>query len=239
MFEVFREAQGSSSAAGSPIFGLSHGGLLQAGIIGLIIDGFVHTVNGESVYLVGMGAQGLWARNTIGAENRPSFFTFDDFECDYPDGECIQIDTGEHFYFNNTQVHSTRSAAPDIHIGEQVTGVSFTGGFSTGPQQAGLRIEGRNVAISAMHFHANSSPEFGGAKNAHPGIYLGKTTRDVMVTGCRSGRITSPDFQSAGCEIDEAADGFVITGNDFRYNVNPGVKNAAGTGPSKVVANNI
>lgn len=100
-------------------------------------------------------------------------------------------------------------------------------------------MEGRNVAISAMHFHANSSPEFGGAKNVHPGIHLTSTARDVMVTGCRSGRAQSPDFQSCGCQIDEFADGFVITGNDFRYNAGPGVKNDAGEGPSKVIANNI
>lgn len=221
------------------LIGLSHGGLRQPGIVGLIIDGFVHTVNAESVYLVGMGGQGLWARNTIGAENNPSFFTFDDFECDYPDGECIRLDVGEHFYFNNTQIHATRTAAPNIQIGERVTGVSFTGGFSTGAQQSGIRIEGRNVVLSGMHFHANSSPEFGGAKNVHAGIYLGKTARDVIITGCRSGRSSERDFQSAGCEIHEDADGFVVTGNDFRYNVVPGVKTSAGTGPAKVVANNI
>jgi hypothetical protein len=221
------------------LIGLTHGGIRQDGIMGLDIDGFVHTVNGTGVYLVGIGGQGLWARNTLGAENNPSFFTFDDFECDFPDLGCIRLDAGEHFYFTNTQIHGTRRAASNIHIGPEVRGVSFTGGFSTGAQQAGIRIEGRDVALSAMHFHANSSPQFGGAKNVHPGIFLAETARDVIVTGCRSGQAESPDFQSCGCQIDPSADGFVITGNDFRHNVLPGVDNGAGIGPSKVIANTI
>lgn len=221
------------------LHGLSHGGSRHPGTIGIDIDGFVHTVSGEGVYLVNIGAQGLWARNTIGADNNPSFFTFDDLECDYPDGECIRLEVGEHFYFNNTQIHATRGPAPNVLIGERVTGVSFTGGFSTGSQQAGIQIDGRNVALSAMHFHANSSAEFGGATNSFPGILIGSTARDVIITGCCAGREAVRDYQSCGCQIEESADGFVITGNDFRYNVTPGIHNSAGTGPTKVIANNI
>lgn len=120
-----------------------------------------------------------------------------------------------------------------------VRGVSFTGGFSCGAQRAGIAIDGRDVTLSAMHFYFNSSNEFGGAKNTYPGILLGMACKDVTVTGCRSGQEATQEYQSSGCQVDTTADGFVIVGNDFRYNVLPGVNNGAGTGSTKLIANNI
>jgi hypothetical protein len=234
---------GKEKAAGRSdvlrLMGLVHGGSRKEGMIGLDIDGFVHTVSGAGVYLVAIGGRALWSRNSIGAESYPSFFTFDDLETDYPDGEAIRLEGGEHYYFNNTMVHATRSAASNIYIGPEAKGVSFTGGFSTGSHQAGIHIEGQNVSLSAMHFHANSSEEFGGKHGAFPGILIGKNARDVMVTGCRAGRETERDWQSYGCLVEQRADGLVITGNDFRHNAQGGIKNEAGEGPAKVIANNI
>jgi hypothetical protein len=122
-----------------------------------------------------------------------------------------------------------------------VRGVSFTGGFSTGAQQCGIAIAGRDVTLSAMHFYTNSNPEFGGAKNSFPGILLGGTSRDVAVTGCRSGQETTQDYQRSGCQVDTGADGFVIVGNDFRYNVHQGVHDGTENVPAttKIIANNI
>lgn len=215
------------------LFGVVCGGARKAGIIGIDVDGFVHTVNGWGVHFVNIGAQALYARNSLGAENNPSFFTFDDLECDYPGQECIRVDVGLRFFFNNVQVHGSQGAS-NILIGEGVRSVSFTGGFSTGARDAGIAVAGRDVAISAMHFAANSA----GTHNRYPGILLGHTSRDVTVTGCRSGQEPTAGWQSSGCQIDTRADGFVIVGNDFRYNV-LGVNNGAGTGPTRLVANNI
>jgi hypothetical protein len=221
------------------LFGLVMGGQRKPGIVGLDIDGFVHTVNGWGVHLINVGGQGLIAQNTLGAENDPNFFTFDDFECDYPDRECIRLDAGHRFFFANAQINGARGPASNVFIGPKVSSVAFTGGFSSGAQHSGIAIEGSDVNLSAMHFHFNSSPEFGGSKNAHAGILLGPNSRDVTVTGCRSGQKATRDWQSVGCQIEKTADGFVILGNDFRYNVTPGVKNRAGRGPSKIIANNI
>jgi Pectate lyase superfamily protein len=221
------------------LFGLVLGGERKPGMIGIDIDGFVHTVNGWGVHLINIGAQGLLARNTLGAEDDPTFFTFDDLECDYPDLECIRLDAGQRFFFNNAQLNGTRGAASNIYIGANVRGASFTGGFSSGAQQAGISIDGQDVTLSAMHFYFNSSPEFGGAKNAYPGILLGMASKDVTVTGCRSGQEATKDYQRSGCQVDTTADGFVIVGNDFRYNVMSGVHNGAGVGSSKCIANNI
>lgn len=217
------------------------GGERKAGMIGIDIDGFVHTVNGWGVHLIDIGAQGLLARNTVGAENNPSFFTFDDFECDFPDLECIRLDAGERFFFSNVQLHATRGATSNIYIGENVRGVSFTGGFSTGAQQCGIAIAGKDVTLSAMHFYTNSNPQFGGAKNSFPGILLGGTSRDVTVTGCRSGQEATQDYQRSACQVDTGADGFVIVGNDFRYNVLQGVDDGTERekGITKRIANNI
>lgn len=219
--------------------GLVHSGSRTPGIVGLDIDGFVHTINGVGVYLVGIGAEALRARNTIGAESNPSFFAFVDFEADYPGGEAIRLDVGEHFYFTNALVHATRKAASNIYIGPGVTGVTLTNGFSTGSHQAGIHVEGRSVTISAMHFHANSSTEFGGTKGKYPGILIGKEARDIIVTGCHAGREAVHDFQSCGCEIKDGADGILITDNDFRHNISPGVKNHTGAGSTTLVANNL
>jgi hypothetical protein len=86
-----------------------------------------------------------------------------------------------------------------------------------------------------MNFLWNSAPQPG----AFPGILVGGTSRGTAVTGCRSGDAANPGFQRNGCQVDTGADDFVITGNNFRNNLNPGVLNGAGTGPSRLIANNI
>lgn len=221
------------------LFGMVLGGSRNPGMVGILVDGFVHTVNGWGVHFVGIGGQALLTQNSFGAEEDPSFFTFDDLECDYPDRECIRLNAGQRYFFVNPQLHGTRGATSNIYINGNVRGVSFTGGFSTGAQQAGIAIAGRDVTISAMHFYANSNPQFGGSKNIYPGILLGSTSRVVTVTGCRSGQEATSDYQSSGCQLDTGADGFVVVGNDFRYNVRGAINNGTGTGPSKLAANNI
>lgn len=221
------------------LVGLVHGGTRKEGMIGIDIDGFVHTIDGWGVYLVGIGAQGLLVRNSFGAELDPTFLTFDALECDFPDLEGIRLEAGERFFFSNTELHCTRNAASNIYIGPKIKGVSFTGGFSTGAQHAGIEINGRDVTVSAMHFYTNSNPQFGGKKNIYPGILLGNTARDVIITGCRSGQEATQDFQSCGCRIEKGADGFVITGNDFRHNGRTAIENGAGTGETKIIANNL
>jgi len=220
------------------LFRAVFGGTRSVGMKGLDVDGFVHTVNGWAVHFVNIGAEGLHARNTVGAMNLPSFFTFDDLECDYPDLECIRLDVGVRMHFNNLQLNGSRSRA-GIYISDGVKTSTFTGGFVSGARQAGIAIAGQDVTVTGMQFLFNSSDEFGGAKGAYPGIIVGFSSKGVTVTGCRSGDAATSNYQSYGCQVDTGADDFVITGNNFRNNINAGVNNGAGTGPTKLVATNI
>jgi hypothetical protein len=205
------------------------------GMKGIDVDGWVHTVNGWAVHFVTIGAEGLHARNTVSALDIPSFFTFDDLECDFPELECVRLDVGQRMNFNNLQLHGSKSRA-GIYISDGVKTSTFTGGFVSGSCQAGIAIAGQNVTVTGMQFLSNSS----GAKGAYPGIIVGFSSKGVTVTGCRSGDAATSNYQSYGCQVDTGADDFVITGNNFRNNINAGVNYGVGIiGPTKLVANNI
>lgn len=219
------------------LYNLVFGGTRKIGMIGFEIDGFVHTVNGWSVHFVGIGAQALLVRNTIRAKQDPTFLTFDDFECDYAEQEAIRIEEGLRMFFNNSQIHGTKGETSNIFIGKNTRCISFTGGFSTGANQCGIAIAGKDVTVSAMHFSENNNRT---SNKVYPGILLGGTSKGVIITGCRSGGPEgSAVVQSSGCQVDTGADDFVIVGNNFRFNDKKEVNNGAGTGPSKLIANNI
>jgi len=214
------------------------GGALSLGMRGIDVDGFVHTVNGSSVHCVNIGGEALHTRNTVGAPEVPSFITMDDFESDFAQLEAVRLDLGARIFFTNSQIHGSRTRA-GIYVAGGVKSCSFTGGFVSGSQQAGIAIAGRDVTVTGMNFLLNSSNQFGGALGVYPGILVGGSSRGTVVTGCRSGSADNPAFQSWGCQVDTGADDFVVTGNNLRNNVNSGVINGAGTGPTRLVANNI
>jgi hypothetical protein len=215
------------------------GGDLVLGMKGVDIDGFVHTVNLFNVHFVNIGAEALHTRNNIGANNVPTFITADDLECDFPQLECLRFDAGVSFTFTGALLNGSRSRA-NVYVGSACRSATFTGGFSSGAQQSGIAIAGRDVCVSAMHFKFNSSDGFpGGTRNSYPGILIGGTSRGVSVTGCRSGELATSSFQRHGCQIDVGADEFCVTGNVFTNNASGGILNCAGTSASKLVANNI
>jgi Pectate lyase superfamily protein len=214
------------------------GGSRSLGMRGLDIDGFVHTVNGWACHFINIGGEGLHARNTVGATNVPSFITMDDFECDYPELECVRLDVGVRMFFNNSQLNGSRSRS-GIYIADGVKSCTFTGGFVSGSREAGIAIAGQDVAVTGMNFLFNSSDEFGGSRGVFPGILLGGTSRGSVVTGCRSGDAAHSDYQRYGCQVDTGADDFVVVGNNFRNNVKEGVINGAGSSRRKLISHNI
>jgi hypothetical protein len=162
----------------------------------------------------------------------------DDFEADFPQLEAVRLDAGERIFFNNMQIHGSKERG-GISIGSAVRSCSFTGGFVSGCRESGMVIGGRDVAVTGVNIIFNSSDEFGGKRGAHAGILIRKSSRGAVVNGCRSGYAEHPDYQSHGCRIEAGADEFVVSGNNFRNNVNRGVANEAGEGESKLVANNL
>jgi hypothetical protein len=214
------------------------GGPTSPGMCGLEVDGFVHTVNGWACHFVALGAEAMRTRNTVRAQNVPSFITMDNFEADFPQLEAVRLDVGERIFFNNMQIHGSKERC-GIYIGAPVRSCSFTGGFISGCRQAGIAIAGRDVALTGVNVIFNSSDEFGGAHGTHPGILIAKPSRGTVVSGCRSGYAEHPDWQSHGCAIEAGADEFVVVGNNFRNNAKPGVANDAGNGDTKVIANNL
>ncbi len=263
-FESYRGAFYGKASGGGQLEGRSDvlriyylvlGGTRQPGMVGIEVDGFVNTVNGWGVHFIGIGAQALLVHNTIDPdpkhpEQNPIFFTFDDLECDYPTRECIRLDAGEHFFFNNVQLHGSQEVC-NIYIGEKTRSVSFTGGFSSGAAQAGICVAGQDIAISAMHFSCNNQ-----SHGPYPGILLGSSSRYVTVMGCISGdrddtqgldSCANKDpktgkwtgVQDHGCQIDIGAKEFIIIGNIFRHNHNHGINSFGAPLPPDRVANNI
>jgi len=204
---------------------------------GLIIDGFVSTVSAHKIYFTAVDGVGLWIRNTIGASQSPEFATFYGLEADFPYYEAIQIQHGQRFYFTDTQVHGSRSRS-NIFIADGVRTLSFKGGFSSGARYAGMDIFGRQVVVGGMEFLSNSAAPSGGSPGAWAGLVLEGTSRMVTLFGNQSGDPVNPTWQSYGIQINSGADQFAITGNVLFNNAHGALLNDAGSGATRVVANN-
>jgi Pectate lyase superfamily protein len=215
------------------------GGTYVAGQQGLVLDGFVHTVRGQSVYAVNIGGKGFWARNTVGAADNPTFLNFDDYQADYC-LEALRLDTGQVAEFDSAIVNGSRSSS-NIYVGAGWTDARFVGGRSTGAAQAGIALAGADAVVQGMSFKFNSSnvAPVGGTLNTYPGILVGGTSTGTRVLGCRSGDAATSTYQSYGLQIDTGAAGFIVKDNDLRNNVGSGVNNGAGTSATKIVADNI
>jgi hypothetical protein len=200
---------------------------------GLIIDGAVSTVSAHKVYFIRVEGAALWMRNSFGAMvANPQFATIYGLEADFPRYEGIRIECGQRFYFTDTQIHGSEQRS-NIVIFEPVNTVSFQGGFSSGAHLAGMDIFGRQVSVQGMDFLANSGVQSG----AWAGIVLEASSRMVAVCGNKCGDPGNVT-QSYGIQINSGADQFAVTGNVLFNNSKGGVLTGAGTGRSKVVANN-
>jgi hypothetical protein len=180
---------------------------LPQGTNGLEIDGHVHTVIGTSVHLVSMRGKGLLVQNSVGATHPPTFLAFFDLESDFCNHEAVRLVSGRRMFFNDSQLHGTFGDFANVYIDKGVQSVSFTGGFSSGARQAGLATDGTDVSVCAMHFIANGLP------TGYPGIIVGFRSEHTTITGCRS-----TGSGGGGCQVDDGATAFLVTGNDFLGN---------------------
>jgi hypothetical protein len=199
---------------------------------GLIIDGAVSTISAHKIYFINVEGAALWIRNSLGTTVNPQFATMYGLEADFPRYEGIRIECGQRFYFTDTQIHGSEQRS-NIVIFEPVNTVSFKGGFSSGARLAGMDIFGRQVSLQGMDFLANSGERAGD----WAGIVLEAPSRMVAVYGNKCGDPGNVT-QSYGIQINSGADQFAVTGNVLFNNTKGGLLNGAGTGRSKVVANN-
>jgi hypothetical protein len=232
--------QGGGAVARSDVLRIGclvMGGTYVLGQQGFVLDGFVHTVAAQSVYAVNVGGKGVWARNTIGAADNPTFLNFADCEADYC-LEAIRLDTGQIAEFQGAIVNGSRNSS-NIYVGAGWSDARFVGGRSTGASQAGIAFAGTDGYLAGMKVMSNSNNQFTGVLGAYPGIIVGASSVGTRVLGCRSGDATSSAYQSYGLQIDTGATGFIVKDNDVRNNVSAGVNNGAGTSATKIVADNI
>jgi len=197
---------------------------------GLIVDGRVNTLSAYKLYCVNSDGAGVWFRNTMGSSD-PQFATFYGLEVDFPYYEAVNISAGRQIYFTDAQMHGSAQRA-NVYIAQNASVVSFSGGFSHGAATAGFDIYGRQVSITGVDVYANSLAAVG----AFSGIQLNSVSRMVTITGNKCGDPATPT-QLAGIRIGSGADQFTVVGNTAFHSL-LGVSNVAGTGPSRVVANN-
>jgi hypothetical protein len=214
------------------------GGNYVPGQTGLVIDGFVHTVIGKSVYGVNVGGRVLVTQNTISAADNPAFLNFWDFQTDFQRDEAIFLAEGQIAEFQGAICNGSR-ASSNIFVGSSFKDARFIGGRSTGAALAGIAIAGTDTAVIGMKCMSNSSNQYTGTLNTFPGIVVGGASSGTRILGCRSGDLTTPTFQSSGIQIDTGATNFIVKDNDVRGNVASGVVNGAGTSASKIVDDNI
>ena len=198
---------------------------------GLIIDGAVYTVSAHKIYFVHIEGAALWIRNSLHDRN-PEFLTIYGLEAEFMRYEGIRIECGQRFYFTDALLHGSQRRS-NIVVLDRVNTTAFHGGFSTGAHLAGIDIFGRQIGVSGMDFLANS----GIAPGAWAGIVLEAQSRMVTITGNRCGDCAN-QTQSYGIQINAGADQFAVTGNALFHNLNPGILNGAGKGPSRIAENN-
>lgn len=186
----------------------------SVGMKGVDIDGFVHTVNLTRVGIGVSGAEALIARNSVGADDVPTFITASDLEIEFPQLECIRLDAGIKCSFATSMLHGSISR-DNVYVGRACRNIDFTGGTSTGACQSGIAVAGRDVSITSMRFDTNCQV---GSTGPYPGILVGGTSNGVVVTGCRSGNLDTPSSQRYGIQVDTGADNFCIAGNVFTNN---------------------
>ena len=219
------------------ILDLITGGTLSAGMLGVIIDGFVHTVTADRLYCVNIGGQGVLTQNSFSATDNPAFLQFFDLQCDGCSGDSVRLNAGQDVRFNGGHLNRSRTGS-NLYVSSSVKDVAALGTHFIGATKHGIEHYGKGLRLAGILAKNNSNNEFGGATNTYHGMLLGSTSRDATIAGNQFGDIDTPSFQAYGIAIDAAANYFGVTGNNASHNQTGGIINNAGTGATKVVANN-
>ncbi len=213
------------------------GGTLSAGMLGIIIDGFVHTVTADRLYCVNIGSNGVITQNSYSATDNPTFLRFYDLQCDGCSGDSVRLNAGQDIVFSGGHMNRSRTGS-NLYVSSGVKDVAADGTHFIGATKHGIEHYGKGLRLAAVLAKNNSNNEFGGATNTYHGLILGSTSRGADVAVSQFGDPDTPSFQAYGIAIDAAANNFGIGFNNVSQNQTGGIINNAGTGATKVVANN-
>jgi hypothetical protein len=129
---------------------------------------------------------------------------------------------------------SVQATAPAL-----VDGVSFIGHYSAFNTQQGFTFGGNvtNIEVLDSYAFGNSSASSG----TYDGIAIGPDVTNVSIHNTVSGRYADAvNTQSRGLDIfPGTGNGFNITGNDFRNNVNGAMLDQTASSSTKIIANNL
>ncbi|WP_104662858.1 right-handed parallel beta-helix repeat-containing protein [Ensifer adhaerens] len=228
---------GYNARSDSLILNLITGGALCAGMQGVILDGFMHTVTAERLFCINVGGNGVITQNSVSAVDKPAFLEFKDLQCDGCSSDSVRLNSGQDIVFNGGHLNRSRTGS-NLYIAPGVKDVAASATRFIGATKDGIEHYGKGLRLNGIIAKNNSNNEFGGSTNVYRGLIMGSTSRDVAVSGCQFGDADTPSFQSYGIAIDGAANSFGITGNNVSHNQTGGIINNAGTGATKVVANN-
>lgn len=204
---------------------------------GVVIDGWCNTVTIIKSYAVLIEGYAYWVTNRIGATNPPGFLTFQGAESDFCARDGIYFERCAGARVTDCQLEDSWNA-PGITIGPDAFNIDIKGGQINDNGRDGIFIAGTRVSVNGVNIYSNSSPGRGGTAGLASGVYLSPDARDIIINGNQIGPGTASASQAYGVVIDAAADGFAVTGNNLRGNATGAINNSAGTGPSKIVANN-
>lgn len=206
----------------------------------LLLDGIIDTVSIHSVRAINCG-RGIHTQNTLGAPDGPAFIIAHDFECDYPQNECILDDAGYSLWFHNTYLHGSRTGRNVVINNRTPTNdnIQFIGGKCTGAALAGMYLNGRFTTVSDMEVSGNSLASSG----TYPGIQIGADSIGTRIIGNHSGARTgrSAGSHSYGVQIDAGAQRYCIEGNDLVGNIVGAINDLAQDtyNSRSIIANNL
>ena len=147
----------------------------------------------------------------------------------------VEIYQAEEFDFVNCWF-ATASAAAGVTLAvarsNRFTNCKF---YNNGYAGARVAATATFTTFTACDFQSNSKASSGG----YAGCQIDSGTSDVQVLGCVGNNNLFSGLQAASLFIGSGADNFIVSNNNFRSASGGGIINNAGTGATKIVAQNL
>lgn len=184
------------------------------------------------------GAAGGWMQHTLGGD-APYGLTCQNVWIDDTIGDCFAWQAGGIVSFTDCHFNESVAGRGITGFGTVTGGLTMTGGRVWKNALDGIQLppkDGAGVTLQGVKVNGNGVK----AANTYAGILVPAGLKGAVIQGCFAGTDAGGGgTQKYGINIVGGADDFAVTGNILRGNGTAGLFNGAGTGPSKIVANNI